>query len=297
MNLKEKINSKASSVLILVIFLVVMYFLVKNHYHKNTILNSKISTQEKSQSVWEGDWILNDSNNFNYSEIKIKHSDIDPNSFIFNIDAQNGANSGTWSNEEDGKVTGTLIVKGVVATYSDELEKQDDGTMAPICTATFKLSTDEKTLSLDTNCDQLYAGYGVYFGGDYQKDNKIKNVALQDVDIFKNNSSAYTAFNSLVGDYAKNFTGTLMLQNDEKDLDGFKASVVSLAVGHAYTELESIIMVTPDNKIWAATIDWDDVKKESVIRYFTNVSQWKKRLPKTIDSWRTGFKDYKVIYE
>ena len=59
---------------------------------------------------------------------------------------------------------------------------------------------------------------------------------------------------------------------------------------------EAIIMRSDEDLFWAATLIYDEPNDEIKVNYHTNDSAFKKRLPKTIEAWREGFKDYKIIF-
>jgi hypothetical protein len=75
--------------------------------------------------------------------------------------------------------------------------------------------------------------------------------------------------------------------NLDSELD---ARVYWGGIAGLYTSMESVVMVTQSGKMWAAYIDND------VVRYFTNVPEYRQTLPKTIQEWRSRFADKQVAY-
>lgn len=57
-----------------------------------------------------------------------------------------------------------------------------------------------------------------------------------------------------------------------------------------FTQMEYIIMIDKGNRIWTALINNEKVY------YFTNSDTYGTTLPKTIDGWRSRFKEYPVVY-
>ena len=51
-------------------------------------------------------------------------------------------------------------------------------------------------------------------------------------------------------------------------------------------------MVDAKDQIWAAVIDSD----LDAVKYFTNVSLYVKKLPRTIDNWRERFREKRVLF-
>jgi hypothetical protein len=98
------------------------------------------------------------------------------------------------------------------------------------------------------------------------------------------------ALADLTGKYYEMFQNTMQMQGDVADLDGLGTKVTSYGVRGLFTAQESIVMHGPGGKVWAAVIDGD------VVRYFSNHPDWRGRLPRTIEDWRSRFADKRVIY-
>jgi hypothetical protein len=269
------------------------------YFHKN----SPAVLQENSvpASAWEGTWVRLDSNNFDYSVIKI--SDATSKNFKFELEARDGLNTGNWGNNEEkyGLEAGStrLSIDGSRAYYEDKssIDTLEDGTIVPLCHADFILSEDKQDLHIDTNCDfNGYAGFEVSFVGDYRKDVVTEKITLEDSNLFLNNQKNYNIFKQLVGTHIKAFDDTAMMEINSTEEEG-SLEIAHFVVAHGFSLYESIITTTDDGKIWAAVIDRDDADKEMVVRYFTNVVEWKNKLPEEIEKWRKAFSDYPVIYQ
>ncbi len=114
-------------------------------------------------------------------------------------------------------------------------------------------------------------------------------IGLRRAGVFAN-ATQERAFNKLVGPHREAFEDCFQLISEAADLDGFGARVRSGGVRGLFTSMEGIIMVNDRGQVWAAVID------NQVVRYFTNVDEWRAKLPKTIEKWRERFASLKVIY-
>ena len=246
------------------------------------IINPK---DELSQSDWSGKWILKGSDTFNNSQLDISH--VTKANFIFSIDAAAGEDMGGLDNASftDSCKPGKMTIRGDQATFTDYPYGDKEQ-----CIITFTLSKDHKTLTVkDGNdtfgaCGSKYAfGQGVYADGEYQKGIQIKQIGIKDSQIFAKYPQAYQVFANLVGDtYIKSFDSLSMLQSLGTDKQ-FGATVQYTSVAHSSSG--SVIMVGTNNKIWAAFPDSDSSTSASYLRYFTNVPEWKDKLPQTISDW------------
>lgn len=75
-----------------------------------------------------------------------------------------------------------------------------------------------------------------------------------------------------------------------KDLDNLNFTVVKGAVSGLYTIMECIIMYDKQGRFLLAAIDDD------LVKYYTNIAEFERKLPKTIQEWRTPFKEKHVAY-
>ena len=250
-----------------------------------------------------GTWTREDSNNFDNTVITI--SDQTATGFTFSIDAQSGANSGEWSNYDTDakKMVGTISFAPNTAHYTDDptnvLYKNDDGTMNHACTGDFTLSATDTVLDLNTDCSDLYAGFGGDFSGTFRKDATVQQIQIKDSDLFVAQPDAYKQFATLVGNSLNLFNQTIAVEDNETVADKELGNVTysSFAVPHAYTELESMVVVGPRNSIWAAVINYDTATNISNVRYFTTESKWKNKVPRIISDWMENFSDDPIIYE
>ena len=280
--------------------IVIFFFFVLPRYRKPAIVSN---TNSASVNTFVGAWTVVGSTNFENSVVKISNQTA--TGFTFSFDAQSGADSGSWSNfNQDSKTfVGTMTFGNNSAHYVDDpanpIYHYNDGTKDDPCTADFTLSKNNTTLDVVTNCAEFYAGFGVSFDGTYTKDATIATTTIETSDVFIGNPNLYKNFVSLVGNYLDTFNQTVALEDDENltDYQLGNITTATFTVPHAYTVSESIVVVGPQNSLWTATLDWDDVNQKSIVRYFTNQSAWKNKLPQIITDWMANFNDDVIIYE
>ena len=249
--------------------------------------NTVIKVTDKS---WEGEWVLKGATQDYSGTLVIKNQT--ENSFFFSLDTFNGAHSGSINGEA--KITG--VRASSIVGDANEKEYQ--------CLVDFNKSAGQIGIETTNSDCSYFRGARGFFAGDYEKNVVAKERTLKDIvrviggggpdeadpHIFKNDNEI-NVFQRLVGDnYVKLFTDSFQLVFREDDAEKLNARVYTGGVTGLYTISEGIIIIGSPNRIWAAAIDGD------VVRYFTNVSDYTNRLPKTIEKWRERFQDKKVIF-
>ena len=73
-------------------------------------------------------------------------------------------------------------------------------------------------------------------------------------------------------------------------------TVVTGAVPGLFTTNEAIIIYDASNKIWAATLDFKEGSDDPFVHFFTNDASSKGKIHPDIESWREGFKSYKMVW-
>lgn len=256
---------------------------------KNPLKNLGVNKKEISQSVdsskkiilkqsqnntsWLGKWIRVSRNNDSYLEIK----EVRNNGFKFEFLAFSGSHNGEW--------TGNATIAGNKAT-SYTIDGIDT------CLITFELNKNNKIVINQTGL--CGCGADVYYTGEYRRINaKVKDEELS-TDFIKlgilKNKKEDNAFKKLVGKDYETFISTTQLISEDEDLDNLDARVYSSFI-RGLPSMGNIIMVDANLNIWAAVID------DKKIYYFTNHASYKTKIPKTIENWMEGFKDYKIIYK
>lgn len=126
-----------------------------------------------------------------------------------------------------------------------------------------------------------------FFIGNYIRNGIIKERTLADLHIFQNHDEI-NAFQKLVGsNYINLFINSFELVHREDDTENINTRIYVGGIPCLHTLMEGIIIIDSSNNIWAAVID------DSVVRYFTNVSNYSNHLPEDIEKWRERFQDKK----
>jgi uncharacterized protein YecT (DUF1311 family) len=214
-------------------------------------------------SVWAGQWERVGAGRFDTATLNI--SQATSQGFAFELEAMSGGNSG--------EASGQASIQGAKAWFIDESG----------CRLDFKLAKGRITLEGNQACQSL-AGMGVHFDGQYAR------VGTQPPAKPAPPSPQEKALADLTGKYYETFQDTMQMQGEDQDLDGLGAKVTSYGVRGLFTAQESIVMHGARGKVWAAVIDGE------VVRYFSNDPAWLKRLPRTIEDWRSRFVDKQVIF-
>lgn len=249
-----------------------------NKTSRNTPNADSIKTAASIQSTnksWLGKWERRIWQNYASLEITGIRND----SIAFHLEASSGGHLG--------ELEDTAVVKHNLAIF---FTKDDPDT----CLIRFNLSGDS-VITVQKVKGFCGAGMGVTFNGEYKNvkylPEKEPAETLKSLGVLKT-AKADSIFRKLVGDDYTLFLNTTQLGHEEEDIDNLHTKVQVSAVRGMYTSMENIVMIDASDHIWAAVIDNND----NSVHYFTNVSAWKKRLPKTIDSWRERFKTYPVVY-
>jgi hypothetical protein len=228
---------------------------------------------------WKGTWERNSWQ----SEASLEIISINGDSLEFKLLAFSGGH--------DGEVEGKAFIGGNRAIYYSADENDT-------CSLVFKIFGDT-LISVDQEKGICFAPMGVSYEGNYysskyqlaKEDKKVaKRETLLTLGVFDNDAED-SIFRKLMGDDYDLFLGSTQLSSESDDLDSLNAKVRSSGVRGLFTSMENIIMIDTANNIWAAVIDDDKVL------YYTNRIDYRSKLPKTIEEWRSRFKEYPVIYK
>jgi hypothetical protein len=229
-------------------------------------------TKSISEEKWLGKWERQSHNNQGILIIK----NVTEHFAEFELTAFSGAN--------DGSIKGKAKINNLTATYFQPEAYES-------CLISFILFP-KKTITIEQKSGNCQTGLNVTYSGEYTKEeyvNQEKVVSLKKLGVFKTNSED-TAFEILVGKYYQLFVNSTQIQFEDEDLDKLNTKVTSSAVRGLFTVMENIIMIDSSNNIWAAVID------DNKLYYFTNCLDYKTKLPRTIENWRSRFENYEVIY-
>jgi hypothetical protein len=233
---------------------------------------------------WAGDWHLNEI----WDSGILLVGNVSGSSFDFALTVVRSSHIGT--------LEGQAKIKGNKATYRLKDYEEEP------CHLVFEHKGS--FIQLTQESSNFACGFGARasatgkFERDFVERKATLSVGSGEEDVFPS-QALHGAFKSFVGD--KNYdTFAFNMQFKEKSAsdpkDGLNAIVVTGFVQGLFTSNEAIIIVGKTGKFWAATIDFDQLNNEPLVRYFTNSDKFKQHLPKTIESWREGFKDYRVIF-
>lgn len=159
------------------------------------------------------------------------------------------------------------------------------------------------TILLEQNSSTAACDFGMraYVGAVYEPEQKEIIPQLNygnEGEIFEN-KKLHDAFKKAVGDvnYEIFAFNMQMVEKQEKHpKDAFEAEAKSGIVAGNPSYYEAIILNNRRGDFWAATIDIEGEKEKEVVRYFTNVAEYRQKLPYTIDVWRKNFSHYPVIF-
>jgi hypothetical protein len=257
-----------------------LFFLILscNNISKNKkdapIDSNKINLSNNINHRWLGTWKY--TKPFSGASCEITNAGVD--SIEFSLTASSGGNSG--------ELSGNAKVKGNFAKYINT-EYNDT------CELDFELKTD--SIIVNQKKGICGAGMGVTYDGIYY-DSTLSSaksdtsITLASLEILKDKKEE-EIFKKLVGKDYDLFLGSSQLSSEDSDLDNFGARVHSSGVRGLFTLQENIIIINDKSKIWAAVIN------DSCVDYYTNDDAYIKKLPKTIENWRTNFLEKKIIYK
>lgn len=262
---------------LLSIFVIAILFSCNNNSGKN-------EKPKPENQNWKGDWERDIWQNPAFLKIKSINGD----SLDFRLFSSSGGHTGD--------IEGKALIHGNIAIYY--LEESYD-----TCSLTFEIFGDSLIIMIHEkgNC---FAAMGVTYEGNYYNpkyETKTKTAAkgnskedsdetLLSLGIF-DNLSEDSIFKRLTKEDYNLFLNSTQLTSDDDDLDKFNAKVKSSGVRGLFTIMENIIMIDSSKNIWAAVID------DNKVLYFTSNKDYQNKLPKTIEEWRSRFKDYPIIYK
>ncbi len=282
--------------LVLIAILGFVVYVVR--HKKDVALVPVVPATNTAQPHWEGTWTLDDSNQFYNSQIII--SNVQKDTFLFEMNAEAGADVGELNNTDTENHVPTVFVSGTVAnitddTFGDNGYSYEDKTKQ--CILRLELQADKMVMSDGGGACDYGAGFGVTYTGTYHRGADIAQRTLETSDFFVAHKDAYPVFKNLVGQYSQNFDNFAMAENDTP-VPELHADSAEFWVAHA-ANTTSMIIVAPGNKIWAGVPDYHESKvhpslDDEVIRYFTNVPGYENKMPAVMQKWVP--KEDKILY-
>ena len=184
-------------------------------------------------------------------------------------------------------------IEGLAMAIDTNVVRHSSMNGSDSCVIEFMLIRD--TIVIRQWRNKCSTAIGVVYDGTYTNKDEVEveneqNKTLVDLEIFRTKEQD-SIFRALTGNKYSLFLESTQLTSQDEDLDSLNTIVKSSAVRGLFTLMENIIMIDPENTIWAAVID----DKQRVL-YFTNSKLYRNALPKTIDNWRQNFKEYPVIF-
>ena len=225
-----------------------------------------------SNRRWWGNWEAGKSRNWFEQDLFITR--VDEQGFDFELICIHGAQI------EEMHGYAKFVNLNEAQFETDEYQDEE------LCRLNFYKINETMQITED-NCE-TYHGMRAYFDGNYELNKDIFSYYAELIDD-RTLSNIY----ALIGKkYWEKFQRCFSDTHEVDNIDKFNASVISGGVAGLYTIQESILMIDEDDKVWGAFINDEDDK----VYYFSSVSEWKKKLPLTIDNWRENFKEKEVVF-
>ena len=148
--------------------------------------------------------------------------------------------------------------------------------------------------------DNLSCGFGAraYAAGRFEKKKFLHKTTLPvgtDSDDVFFTQETHDEFRRLVGDKQYELFAFNM-EVKERTTNKQGQTVVTGAIPGLFTTNEAIIVYDNANKIWAATLEFKGGSDEPFVHVFTNDAASKGKIHPDIESWRDGFKKYKLVF-
>lgn len=235
--------------------------------------NSTNGSSDRSPSWW-GIWKIQSRGGSYGGHLFVR--DVCSTGFLFDLDIYSGTHTGQVSGYA------TIASKDLAYAHIKNSYQDEDG---EICFRRIQKGKNWIIKTEETAYCGDHHGMGVSFTGDYesQKNSLSELGMLNELEISRVYNLTGQYFDSLMA----RFQGIGSAENN----DTFVAEVFTGGVRGLYTIMEGILMLDKQGRIWVAYID------EDVVRYFTTEFEWRERLPKTIDSWRSRFKEKQIIFK
>jgi uncharacterized protein len=214
---------------------------------------------------WDATWQLIPWGVSEGAEITTRRQDA--SLIAFDISAANGSHSG--------ELEGIATIKGTQARY-----EQGE------CVLTFKALNGLIDVVQDGADSDCGAGMGVYYGGRYVPS---KQAVLVDYDLLTLGVAQTQRENEILHTLLKDDYQTL-LQNCGLKMDGESSEEVPDSEVSNYwvrglpSSNAAIVMRAPNEQFWIIVLIPQSVGK-TLARYYTNVAQWKGRMPDVLQAW------------
>jgi uncharacterized protein YecT (DUF1311 family) len=223
-----------------------------------------------ANSDWRQSWALDSDNPSVSSNLTITGT---PPNLHFSITAFNGGH--------DGGLEGDFVLKGEHGTY-----RNPDG-----CEIDFHKQGDRVHLEQNGDASACGEPMGVDYDGDYITTARFAKKPSADLLSLKvlGTPAQNAAAHALLGkDYDTLVSTINMRAVGAADVDGLGATVGTYFV-RGLADLNAAIVMAHGDSLWVAVLN------DGHMRYYTNVLTWKKRVPKTIQTWHDQFDNAPAI--
>ena len=238
-----------------------------------TGLSGDFVKPKQSEPRWWGYWELQGNGSNHSGTLFIR--EIGPRNFLFTLFVVNGAHIGN--------------VRGVArfTTPYSAYACLKAGKEAQFCELSFKRTPgqDREIIVSESGHCLWYRGMGAWFGGKFVRkiDTLFDFGFLDELDLAR--------LYGITGQYYQPMSQCFQQVGRGENKDIFIAEVFHGGVRGLYTIKEGIIMRGEGGQLWVAYLDGD------VVRYFTTESHFSRKLPVTVEEWRSRFKDKQVIFD
>jgi type II secretion system protein G len=227
-------------------------------------------------NLWAGKWWRVDTSGTNGSELLVTH--VTPNTFDFDINASRGANEGELASK-------AILDDATRAHYQGTAEASTEG-----CSLAFTRWLNRLNVAQTGDSVSCGAGAGVIYDGIYVASQRDPNSPPDLVSLgILHTQTQDDLLRELLGkDYDTMVATANMIDDQEKNLDGNGATVVSMWVRGIACDTKSVLMFDGEGHLWAAVWQPMSSNPDGVVelRYYTNVSGDTSTLPKTIAAQR-----------
>jgi hypothetical protein len=229
---------------------------------------------ERWEPRWWGFWNSGDGSGASGGQLLIAQSSA--RAFSFHLQTFNGSHLG--------QVNGFAEF---TSRYAAEANIQESWNEGEVCRLRFRISDKDPThmeVEEVSGC-QNFHGMGARFDGRFTR----RREALFDLG-FMNELELQKLF-TITGQYYEpmmdRFAGCGKHEWGDTDISGLAFFGLVRGLG---TIMEGILMKGTRGELWAAYID------DERVRYFTTEPAYKHHLPKTIEAWRSRFREKEVLF-
>jgi uncharacterized protein len=202
---------------------------------------------------------------------------IDATHIAFDISGVAGANSGDMD--------GVATIEGSEAHYA-----QDN------CSLKFSPFNGLLDIAQDGADPTCGGGMGVYYGGRYVASEQSLSIDydLLSLGVARTEQENELLHTLLKGDYQTLLQNSGSMVTGEASRDVPDAQVDEFWLRGLANTNAGILMRAPDARVWLVLLVFDE-QRQLRARYYTNVPQWKKRVPEALLAWHTRIADGETL--